>query len=131
MFAREYELTYIVRPDVDDDETTKVQEKITGVIEDQKGTMLRVDDWGVRKLAYDIQKFSKGRYVLLSFLSDPEAIAELERTMRIDDRIMRFLSVKVEERVEVEGRIAEEATREAARVAAAATEAADDAGASA
>lgn len=131
MYAREYELTYIVRPDVDDDETIKVQEKITGVIEDQKGTMLRVDDWGVRKLAYDIAKYSKGRYVLLNFLSEPDSIAELERTIRIDDRIIRFLSVKVEDRVEVEGRIAEEETREAARAAAAATEAADDAGATA
>jgi small subunit ribosomal protein S6 len=129
MYAREYELTYIVRPDIDDDEAGELQAKVTKVITDQKGTMLREDDWGLRKLAYDIAKFSKGRYVLLSFLSDPDAISELERTLRIDERIIRFLSVKVGERVEIEVRIAEEETRRAAMATQAATEAAEDAGA--
>jgi len=129
MYAREYELIYIVRPDVEDDEALKVQEKITGVITDLKGTVLRVDDWGVRKLAYDIAKYGKGRYVLVNFLTQPDAINEMERLIRIDERVIRFLSVKVEDRVEIEARVADEETRTAAAAAAAATEAADDAGA--
>ncbi len=127
MYAREYELTYIVRPDVDEDGVSAVQEKATSVISDQGGTLLHVDDWGVRKLAYEIEKYSKGNYVLVKFLSEPSAIAELERTLRIDDRVIRFLTVKIEDRVDVEARVAEEQTRQAALASQAATEAAADA----
>lgn len=119
MYSREYELVYVVRPDVEDDDVTAVQERYTKVIVDQGGTLLEVDDWGKRKLAYDIAKYNKGHYVLVRFLSEPTAIAELERNLRIDDRIMRFLTVKVGDRVHIEARIAEAEAKAAAAAAAA------------
>ncbi len=123
MYAREYELVYIVRPDVEEDAVAAVQERSTKVISDQGGSILGVDDWGIRKLAYDIAKYSKGHYVLIRFLSDASAIAELERNLRIDDRVVRFLTVKVEDRVHVETRIAEAEAAAAAAAAAATAEA--------
>lgn len=113
MYAREYELIYIVSPEVAEDEVTTVRERTERVITERNGTILRVEDWGVKRLAYDIQKHSKGRYVLFCFLGDREVVAEAERTLRIDDKVLRFLTVKIAERVDIEARVALEAVRKA------------------
>ena len=128
MYAREYELTYIVRPDVSEEDVSTIQERTEKVITDRDGTLLKVDDWGVRKLAYDIQKFSKGHFVLLDFLGGAEAVDEAERTLRLDDKILRFLTVKLSDRVEVEARVSE---MEALKLAEAETSAAAADGAAA
>ena len=108
MFAREYELIYIVRPDVAEEDLGTVQERTDKIIADRGGTVLKVDDWGSKRLAYDIQKHGKGHFVLFNFLSEPDTVTELERTLRIDDKVLRFLTVKVHDRVDVETRVAEE-----------------------
>ncbi len=123
MFAREYELIWIVRPDVADEDITAITDRTSKVATDQGANLLDVDDWGRRKLAYEIQKCAKGHYVRLHFLAQSEHIAELERTLRIDDRILRFLTVKIDDRVDVESRVAEveaEKAKAPAEVAAAA-----------
>jgi small subunit ribosomal protein S6 len=107
MFAREYELIYVIRPDVADEDTDKLVEKTSGIITDAGGSILQVDVWGKRKLAYEIQKFNKGHFTRLHFLADPTAVAELERILRIDDTTLRFLTVKLSDRVDVEARTAE------------------------
>ncbi len=118
MFAREYELIYIVRPDLPEEDHETVSERTTKVIDERDGNLLRIDDWGNRKLAYEIQKFNKGHFVLFNFLGSPDVVAELERTLRIDDRVLRFLTVKLSDRVDVEVRVAAEEARAAAAAAA-------------
>lgn len=107
MFAREYELIYIVRPDSPDEDLQKISDRTCKVITDASGTILDVDVWGKRKLAYEIEKFNKGHYTRVLFLTEPEVVAEVERTMRLDDTILRFLTVRLAERVDVDTRIAE------------------------
>ena len=76
--------------------------KFTGIISSQNGVQLKLDEWGRRRLAYKIEKFSQGYYVLADFAGLPTGVAELERNLKIDDRIIRFLSVKTGENVNVE-----------------------------
>ncbi len=103
----EYELTLIVRADLDDATIEGLVEKIEAVVADTDGHILLRDDWGKRKLAYPIQKQLKGHYFLISFLSAAPAIDELERRIRIEDKIVRFLTVRVADAVDVETRLEE------------------------
>ena len=98
----EYEIVVIVRPDVDDADVKSAIERAEETITSQGGHVLERDDWGKRKLAYLIKKHSKGYYVLIRALASPTHIAELERRLRLDDRVIRFLTVKISEAVDVE-----------------------------
>jgi small subunit ribosomal protein S6 len=98
----EYEIVVIIRPDVDDADVKSAIERIETTLTELGGSILERDDWGKRKLAYIIQKHSKGHYVLFKLVAGPTHILEVERRMRIDDRIMRFLTVKMDEDVDVD-----------------------------
>lgn len=97
-----YETIFVINPDLGEDEVQTVVGKFTGIISAQKGVPLKVEDWGRRRLAYKIDKFSQGYYILADFAGTPAGVAELERNLKIDDRIIRFLSVKTGENVNVE-----------------------------
>jgi len=103
----EYELTLIVRADLDDGVIDGLVEKVEAVITDNDGHILIRDDWGKRKLAYPIQNQLKGHYFLVSFLSAATMIGELERKIRIEDKIVRFLTVRIADAVDVETRLEE------------------------
>ena len=103
----EYELTLIVRADLDDATIEAIVDKTEAVVTDEKGHILIRDDWGKRKLAYPIQKQLKGHYFLITLLSDARHIDELERKIRIEDKIVRFLTVRVGDSVDVETRLEE------------------------
>ena len=105
MFQNEYELVIIIRPDLDDAPTNEATEKIEAIVSEGGGHLLVRDDWGKRKLAYPIGKHLKGHYVLLGFLAPAELIAEIERRIRITDAIIRFLTVKKFDAVDVEPRL--------------------------
>jgi len=120
MYSREYELVFIIRPDVADEDIETIKDRSRDIITGQDGNVLDVDDWGKRRLAYEIQDYGKGHFVLFNYLGTTEVVNELERTLRIDDSVMRFLTVKLGERVDVESRVAEAA--EAAAEAAASAE---------
>jgi small subunit ribosomal protein S6 len=107
VIINEYELVFIIRPDIDEAKMMATIEKIEGLITDAQGTLLVRDDWGVRKLAYAIDNHLKGRYVLLKFVTTPDAIIELERRIRISDEIIRFLTVRKPGSVDLERRLAE------------------------
>jgi len=109
MYSREYELVFIVRPDVTDEDIETIKERNSGIISDLKGHELKIDDWGKRRLAYEIQDYGKGHFVLQNYLGSTEIVDELERTLRIDDSVLRFLTVKLADRVDVEARVAEAA----------------------
>ena len=134
-----YETIFVVNPDLSDDETQNVIQKFSGLISATGGVQLKLEDWGRRRLAYKIDKFNQGYYVLMDFASMPAGLMELERNLKIDDRIIRFLSVKTGVNVNVEALQQElaakakpaEETVETAPVAEAAAEAGAAAAASA
>ncbi len=104
MRSHEYELTVIVRPDLEDSDTNEVIEKLEAIIETE-GTMLLRDDWGKRKLAYAINNHLKGHYMLLQFAAPASLVIEIERRIRLNDKIIRFLHVKVADDVNVAERV--------------------------
>jgi len=87
---RSYETMFIVHPEVVGDDFKALVEKFQGVITERGGEIVKMDEWGSRTLAYPIQKLNKGTYVILYFQADPQVIAELERRMRLDDKVLRF-----------------------------------------
>jgi small subunit ribosomal protein S6 len=93
---RMYETIIIVQPDLGEDETKTLTAKVEEVISGMKGDFKRLEDWGARKLAYPINKFNRGRYYYLRFDGDAPLIAELERRLRLDDKVLRYQSVKIE-----------------------------------
>ncbi|MFK5925473.1 MAG: 30S ribosomal protein S6, partial [Desulfuromusa sp.] len=94
---RNYESIYIIHPDVVGDELTAMVEKFQTVLTDQAAEIYKLDNWGVRKLAYPIKKVERGNYVQTLFTAAPEVIAEFERRLRLDEKILRFLTVRFEE----------------------------------
>ena len=96
---RMYETIYIVKPDLADEESKALNARVQEIIGSFTGDIKKLEDWGLRKLAYPINKISRGRYMYLRFDGTPELIAELERRLRLDDRVLRYQSVKLEKEV--------------------------------
>jgi small subunit ribosomal protein S6 len=94
---RRYETIFIIRPNVAEDEIEAIAAKTTSIIEGDGGTIFRVDKWGLKKLAYLIKKESQGYYVFVDYAGIPASVAEIERVYRIDDRILKYLTVKIAE----------------------------------
>ncbi len=104
---REYELIYIIQPDASDEREQEIHARIDGAIQGGQGLILLRDDWGRRKLAHEVDKFQKGHYFQLNFLGDGKFIQEMERLMRIDQDVLRFLTVQCNENVvDIDARVA-------------------------
>ena len=99
---RRYETIYILRPDLSEEEIEAFCQRFTKVITDHGGTVLNEDRWGVRTLAYIVKKYRKGYYVLLDYAANPDALAELERTFKMIENVIRFFSMLKEEEVDLE-----------------------------
>jgi small subunit ribosomal protein S6 len=91
---RRYDLIFIVQPELNEEEIKGLTERYLQIITAQKGTIIKTEDWGKRRLAYDIKKQSKGNYVLVDFYGPGSMIKEIERNLKIDDKILKFLSIK-------------------------------------
>jgi small subunit ribosomal protein S6 len=96
---RVYEELFIVRPDATDEEVDPFIEQIKGVITSGGGTVDKSEKWGVRRLAYRVQKRSEGNYVLLQFSAGPELVKELERRLRVSDMVLKFITVRIDEKL--------------------------------
>lgn len=128
---REYETTFIVQPEISEEGNASLLTKLDGILSTGGATRLMCEDHGKRKLAYEIDKFHKGHYYTLMFLDEGQVVPDLERVLRLDESVLRFLTIQAEEAVaDVEGRIAtaseaevEQAKRAAERVAREAEEA--------
>jgi small subunit ribosomal protein S6 len=94
---RTYEVMYIVDPETAVDKITKLNTAVGNLIEKEGGTIVRMDDIGRRQLAYPIQKKNEGHYVLFEIEGSGQEIAELERRMRVNDMIIRYMTVRVDE----------------------------------
>ena len=99
---RYYETLYIINPNLSDEENSEVIAKFNGLVERNKGVVVSIDEWGKRTLAYEIKKFNKGCYVLLNFCGQGNIIGELERGMKLDERILQFQTVKLSDSVDPE-----------------------------
>ena len=96
---RVYEELFILRPDSPEEEVDGFVEQIKHLIAAGKGTVDKVDKWGVRKLAYRVQKYNEGLYVLVQFTSSPELVKEVERRLRVTDSVMKFITVRIDEKL--------------------------------
>lgn len=92
---RRYETIFIVRPNVAENDIETVINKTVSIIEGDGGTIIRTNKWGLKKLAYLIKKESQGYYVYVDFAGIPASVSEIERIFRIDDRILKYLTVKL------------------------------------
>ena len=115
---RIYEELFIVRPDAPEEEIDALIEQLTTYIAGQGGNVDKADKWGVRKLAYRVQKRNEGFYVLLQFVAKPETVKELERRLRVTDLVLKFLTVRIDEKMKkIEKRKKEREKRAARRPA--------------
>jgi small subunit ribosomal protein S6 len=96
---RIYEELFIVRPDATEEEVDPVIEQLKGVITHAGGTVDKTEKWGVRKLAYRVLKFTEGQYILLQFTARPETVRELERRLRVNDQVIKYLTVRIDEKL--------------------------------
>jgi small subunit ribosomal protein S6 len=92
---RRYETIFIVRPNIAEDEIEAITSKATATIESDGGIIFRINNWGLKKLAYLIKKESQGYYVYVDYAGVPASVAEIERIFRIDDRVLKYLTVKL------------------------------------
>ena len=97
MANRTYEVMYIVNPETAGDKIEKLNDAVGKLIKKEGGEVVRMDDIGLRNLAYPIQKKTEGHYVLFEIEGSGQEIAELERRMRVNDMVMRYITVRVDE----------------------------------
>ena len=95
-YMNKYELALVVSAKIDDDARTAAVEKAKAIIEKAGGTITNVDDWGKKRLAYEIQKMKEAYYYFIHFESDAETPSEIEQRIRIMDNVIRYLCVRQE-----------------------------------
>ena len=93
-----YELLFFVTPTISDEDRVAVMKRIETTIAEGAGKVDNVDEWGKRKLAYEINGLTDGDYTLVNFHADPQNVAELDRVLRINDAVVRHMIVKREDR---------------------------------
>ncbi|MCB8818637.1 30S ribosomal protein S6 [Desulfosporosinus shakirovi] len=89
-----YELLYIIRPDLDEEATTALVDRLGGLVAGNGGANLTVEKWGKRRLAYEINDYKEGQYILMNFEGEGRTSQEIERVMKISDDVIRFLTVR-------------------------------------
>jgi small subunit ribosomal protein S6 len=94
---RRYETIYIIRPNVNEDDITAIIDRTNAVIEQFGGSIVQQDRWGLKKLAYTINKETQGYYVYTEYAGAPAAVSEIERLFRINEKVLRYMTIKTEE----------------------------------
>jgi small subunit ribosomal protein S6 len=123
---KRYETVVIIDPDLSKEAEAPILERVNDLVPQFNGVLIETDDWGTKKLAYDIKKKNRGHYVRLDFCGDGALVQEMERFFRIDDKVMKFMTVLLNEDADLDAIQAEMAEKEAQR-----TQAADNASESA
>ena len=95
--SRRYEVLFVVRPDIGDAGVKDEIERARRILEQHGATAVQVHDWGLRDLAYRIETYHRGWYVLIEYDATPRAVTELERTLKLSERVLRFMSVRQSE----------------------------------
>lgn len=94
---RQYELIYVIAPDVDDAGVAELHARVEEIVTAGGGTIDKTDNWGRRRLAYEINRHKEGTYVLELFTGSGAIVAELDRRLKVADNVLRFLTVRVDE----------------------------------
>ncbi len=112
---RQYEVLFIVDPTADDDEVAKITDTFTQIITDQGGTITRAETLGRRQLAYEILRKKEGIFIDIELEGSGKEIAELERRMRVNDRVLRYLTVRLDEERQRAEKFKDKRARKAAK----------------
>jgi len=98
---RRYETIFITPADIPDEELHTLIERYSAIITGRKGILVKVEKWGKRKLAYEIKKHLRGYYILLDFAGQTDIVNEMERNFKIDDKILKYMTIKKEDAVDL------------------------------
>jgi small subunit ribosomal protein S6 len=113
-----YETIFILNPELTEEDKKTTIDKVSGIVQSQKGEIVKIDDWGTRKMAYEVKKLSKGHYILLHFTGKPDVLAELERNFRLMDGVLKYQTVRLGPKEEkIAQRLAEQRIAEHERTA--------------
>ena len=116
---REYETIFIMRPDATEEHTGRVRERISSIMERMNGHVISYDDWGQRKLAYEIRdrsalkRHQKGLYIYMRYLGPNDLVAEIERNFRMLEPVLRYMTIRLEDDVIASERLAQNAEAQA------------------
>jgi small subunit ribosomal protein S6 len=95
---RVYEELFIVKPDTAEEDVDSFVEQLKTLITNGKGTVDKVDNWGVRKLAYRVSKYAEGHFILIQFSSSPDSVKEIERRLRVADMVIKYQTIRIDEK---------------------------------
>jgi len=95
--VRNYEVMYIIKPEVEEEKVTALVEKFKALVEERGAEVTKLDKWGKRRLAYEINHMKEGIYVVMQFKAEAAAAAELDRVMKINDDIIRHMITREDE----------------------------------
>ncbi len=99
---RRYETVFIVNSELSEEQHQPLFDKLEGLVSDDQGVLVKFDKWGHKKLAYEIKKQTRGYYVLMDFCGHGALVKEVERSMRLDDRVLKYMTVVKDKTVDVE-----------------------------
>lgn len=124
---RKYETVFISHPDLQEPARKDLFEKVKNIVAKENGILVDFDDWGNKKLAYEIRKNTRGHYVCMTFGGDGDTVSEMERIFRLDDNILKFMTIVIDKDVDPaelkqEAEQAENADQQASETKAEATE---------
>ena len=111
---KRYETIVIIDPDLSKEAEAPILERVNDLIPQLNGMLVETDDWGIKKLAYDIKKKNRGHYVRLDFCGDGALVQEMERFFKIDDKVMKFMTVLLDEDADLDAIQAEMAEKNSA-----------------
>lgn len=100
-WAHQYETIYILRPNTDPDDADKVAQRVAEVVDRLGGKLVKVDNWGKRRLAYPIKKFTRGVFVYVKYAGFNDVVAELERNLRMLDTVVRYQTIVVDRNIDM------------------------------
>lgn len=110
---RRYETVFILNPDLSEEQHKPLYDKLTGIVSDAEGKLVKLDEWGHKRLAYEVKKQTRGYYVLMDLCGDGALVKEIERNLRLDDRVLKYMTILKDESVDLEALEAEiEAAKE-------------------
>ena len=93
---RYYEMIFILHPNIPEDELSVITDKVTAAIDRNNGEVIKLDNWGKKRCAHAIKKCNKGYFFLLYFMANPTILQELDKTLRFDEKVLRYQTVIVE-----------------------------------
>jgi small subunit ribosomal protein S6 len=114
---RRYETVFIINDDLSEEERSPILEKLKDLIQQYNGLQVMADEWGTKKLAYEIKKKVRGYYVCLDYCGSGPLVDEIERFFRIDDRVLKYMTVVLDKDVDIENVKEEIAKAEEAKAA--------------